>query len=106
MAKSPRRTNLSAEKGDPTPRGDPVVHVQSFEVEARLKAFVLKLTTHTEARSPAGVAVAVLLVTIAGIACALAMHVVGVPGPTASAGLLLPAAMYGLMVLAGRAIRR
>jgi hypothetical protein len=106
MAEPPRRTDLSVEEGDPTPRGDPVVQLQSFEVEARWKAFVLKLTTHTEARSPAGIAVAVLLVTIAGVACALVMHVVGVPGPTASVGLLLPAAVYGLIVLAGRAIRR
>jgi hypothetical protein len=105
MAELPRHTNLSAEEGDPTPRGDPVVN-QSFEVEARLKAFALKLTTHTESRSPAGIAVAVLLVTIAGIACVLVMHVVGVAGAAASAGLLLPAIVYGLIVLAGRVIRR
>jgi hypothetical protein len=106
MAKPPKHTDLSAEEGDPTPRGDPVVHLQSFEVEARLKAFALKLTTRTEARSPAGIAVAVLLVTIAGIACVMVMHVVGVPGAAASAGLLLPTAVYGLIVLVGRAIRR
>lgn len=106
MAKSRRHIDLPAVEHDPTPGDDSGAHVQSLELEARLKAFGLKLTTHTEARSPAGVAVAVLLITIAGIACALAMHVVGVRGPVASAGLLLPAAVHGLILLAGRAIRR
>jgi len=104
MAEPPRQTDLSDE--DPTARADPVPSREKFTVEIGWKAFVLKLTTHTEPQSPTGVAVAASLVTIAGIGCALAVHAMGVSGPAASAGLLLPAIMYGLIVLAVRAIRR
>lgn len=104
MSKPPKHTDLSTTEGDPTPRGDPIV--QRFEVEARLKALAIRLKARTGERSPTGIAVAVSLLMIAGIACALVAHAIGVPGWVALLGLTLPVAVYRLILHGSRGTTR
>ncbi|MGH3280305.1 MAG: hypothetical protein ACRDNW_14370 [Trebonia sp.] len=104
MTKPPRHTDLAATEGAPTPRGDPTV--QCFEAEARLKALALRFKTRTGEWSPTGVAVAVLLLTVSGVACAIAVHAVGAPEWTEPVALLLPVAVYWLIMRGGRGTTR